>query len=1392
MKKILLLLALVMVHVCRTEVPVVELKGATEAMKPGYESISPAVGALYWYSSFMRNIYLYAPESETNNFIHELYNMLTDGITFDCTNSYTRIARYLTPKDMGALVGITASSPKISEENFNQVGQFVERLKTSIINSSEDKGMQKIAIEKELKSRIMPILALVKKIEILIEKRKKISEIKDLPFIQERLAISEAETEIRKLEEEVAKLNSSIRKLQENPEKAEAISKVQSTLGPTVNALKLAKDKYQRAVEALNKKSELPQETIQEKQHEQDRQRIESELSKASKNLNEQCAILNKAFLHENITLYMDKLLSDRAFLERIQTTFIDGLKTTISRQITDEEKVLQKIAAISKTLPQEAESQKKILDADLTKVKKAMGLNNAIIEKHTQFIKEKPNEIDFSIIEKLSVAALVKSLVASFYEEGIIFPEGTVSNILMAFAWKKATNRDDFMSFYDGYAAILGLDNRTAIIDAARWHDLYTEQNYDALNSTVINTIDGFVFFQKGYEIFKSKLPENVSMVGSVPFAGTTFPDCGETSLRNFLNLLLYDEHKKFNVELLEKLGAVSEFIKFYKTFPDCTGINTLASHIKWADVVSNQPEINYSSSFAGKHFDLDTRPTGPENMQNLIKKLIPGIDSWATLQATLKKLGITFTFEQKQNGLNNYTLKFSIAKAKETQEAKAPEAETGQPQKEASEKVEFVWQFEPGHFELNFGEKRKPDNYVIQSLVESMIPEIMRHKQAILGLLGAKPQGCTFMSQFFISTRNFEEKIELISGLEKCQEAGKNKRILESIKKIIKTLPHDGELFFDAYQVLSTEISGELLEFLTNALQGDKTQRDIFISLVIGDMFANPDKTIVWQDKKESSFNWSIDQIESITTDDAIANIVTAVISKKPTEKKFEQIIPIALKKFGALTKADAIEDIIEELISNIEERADLIAPFIVPAANMFKNIHEQSSILAIINKLFSTIDPETVEQLQPLIEIAAAKVNEIQDEPSRLNIITKALDYTTPAMIKYLRPLIETAAAQVRDSSNNEFILAAILKAFSQITPETVEQLQPLIDVAALKLEKNTDPKFIAHIVKLLISEKALNPAIAPRFAKLRNLAAKKFSEIAETQFENADNIEILNAVIDKLNPETVGLLAPFMETIAKQFNKMHDLDRSLISQIIYECLLKIGKSNQVDKQLDHFIPIMAEKFKKIQDSAMPRTIELVMIIIEKMGKTKEIDTLLRPLIEAAADEFTDNQFKTFMRYFITGLQNRTSVDPVGISQFIKLAAEKFKQSRDERFIVNTINGLIKSINSETNEIELSRYAPFITAAAFKFNDLQKISYISIIVQTIFDKIGESTIPDKVLTYYEPFIKIAAEKFKAIQDPSAVAEFREEIETVIQKYPNNAALLTQLFEKFGNSPK
>ncbi len=41
----------------RSEIPITELSGMSKCMATGYESYAPAVGALYWYSPFVRNLY---------------------------------------------------------------------------------------------------------------------------------------------------------------------------------------------------------------------------------------------------------------------------------------------------------------------------------------------------------------------------------------------------------------------------------------------------------------------------------------------------------------------------------------------------------------------------------------------------------------------------------------------------------------------------------------------------------------------------------------------------------------------------------------------------------------------------------------------------------------------------------------------------------------------------------------------------------------------------------------------------------------------------------------------------------------------------------------------------------------------------------------------------------------------------------------------------------------------------------------------------------------------------------------------------------------------------------------------------------------------------------------
>ena len=159
--------------------------------------------------------------------------------------------------------------------------------------------------------------------------------------------------------------------------------------------------------------------------------------------------------------------------------------------------------------------------------------------------------------------------------------------------------------------------------------------------------------------------------------------------------------------------------------------------------------------------------------------------------------------------------------------------------------------------------------------------------------------------------------------------------------------------------------------------------------------------------------------------------------------------------------------------------------------------------------------------------------------------------------------------------------------------------------------------------------------------------------------------------------------------------------------------------------MNKLLEVFIPIAADKFSKLQDPDGSYSNNIILSIVRYMGKNLEIDKLLSPLIEAAADKFKDNQNVNFMRVFMDlNVILETSDITAGFQQFIKLASERFKESSNEHFISKTIAYLIRS-KSATDEDYLLAYAPFIAAAAVKFNDLQKLSDISTIVKLCFLK-------------------------------------------------------------------
>lgn len=116
----------------RAEIPITELQGLSICMAHGYESYSPAIGALYWYSPYIRNLYEFGDnEWPMVKLAHELFFIHHDGITFDATRSATKIARYFTPKEIGTIIGYLHKGKENPEDDLQ---------KQLLVQLSEDRG----------------------------------------------------------------------------------------------------------------------------------------------------------------------------------------------------------------------------------------------------------------------------------------------------------------------------------------------------------------------------------------------------------------------------------------------------------------------------------------------------------------------------------------------------------------------------------------------------------------------------------------------------------------------------------------------------------------------------------------------------------------------------------------------------------------------------------------------------------------------------------------------------------------------------------------------------------------------------------------------------------------------------------------------------------------------------------------------------------------------------------------------------------------------------------------------------------------------------------------------------------------------------------------------------
>ncbi|MCB9492940.1 MAG: ankyrin repeat domain-containing protein [Epsilonproteobacteria bacterium] len=203
---------------------------------------------------------------------------------------------------------------------------------------------------------------------------------------------------------------------------------------------------------------------------------------------------------------------------------------------------------------------------------------------------------------------------------------------LLNVFLWEKCFSRVDMQAYINGLRSVASdVFSSEEKLDADGQKAQYSLEETVKLKKELFSRISkegddalGAEEVMVGF-FAQNRLPKPLCY-GNAVFEGKSFADCGETSLRNFFNLLFFnDKTQKFDQEKIDKLEkegfVIDEKIKvFYKSFPDCARGTTPQARNEWAKITSDINGVVYNN----KNCEISSRNGGMKNMCRVLRHLI------------------------------------------------------------------------------------------------------------------------------------------------------------------------------------------------------------------------------------------------------------------------------------------------------------------------------------------------------------------------------------------------------------------------------------------------------------------------------------------------------------------------------------------------------------------------------------------------------------------------------------------------------------------------------------------------------------------------------------------------------------------------------------------------
>ncbi len=299
--------------------------------------------------------------------------------------------------------------------------------------------------------------------------------------------------------------------------------------------------------------------------------------------------------------------------------------------------------------------------------------------------------------------------------QEGSIYPEQTVEKSLLALAWRKTNGQESEVDKV--MAPLKGLVERDKKPSFPLTQDNYfkfkefvEEKGTNAISEIFEADPDFAFFIQNGMNKYEASLPKvlnyGYASVDNKNNAGDVikFPDCGSTSLRNFLNILLFDASSRhFSVEHLENLGdqggRFQEIIAYYKHYNTPDLMLSQRARDDFAKITSGLDNVSYT-----KRNFAEINP-GLKNMFQVFLEIAPNLfGETRDIKTQAYEILSTFTDNVKRPEL---TIQWDVPKDKKTHQPKIDFTNNKKGIMNlpfALDKKEIEWQFLDAHFNLKY----------------------------------------------------------------------------------------------------------------------------------------------------------------------------------------------------------------------------------------------------------------------------------------------------------------------------------------------------------------------------------------------------------------------------------------------------------------------------------------------------------------------------------------------------------------------------------------------------------------------------------------------------------------------------------------------------------------